>query len=57
MKLNSSDIKRLKVRTEIIRQYYVRDGDWIYAGPFETKQEAEQALSQAKKIDSETIPL
>ena len=36
-----------KFTTEVIRRYYVQIGDWIYGGPFETRQEAEACLRQA----------
>lgn len=58
--MNSHDIKRLRVRTEIIKRYYVTDKDdshCIYGGPFDTKEEAKQCLEQAKAIDAEPIPL
>jgi hypothetical protein len=51
--MTAQDIKRLRVKTEIVRRYYVQLDDWIYAGPFDTKEEAQQALADAK----ETITL
>jgi hypothetical protein len=38
-----------KITTEIIRRYYVEIGEWIYGGPFDTKEEAKACLVIAKK--------
>ncbi len=52
--MNSDDIKRLKVKRDVVIRYYIQDGDWIYAGPFDTKAEAQSELNKAKHIDRET---
>jgi hypothetical protein len=52
--MNPQDIKRLKVKRDVVIRYYVQDGDWIYAGPFDTKNEATEALKQAKQIDRQS---
>ena len=52
----SWDIKRLRIRVETIKRYYVLvDGDWqsIYGGPFDEKSEAEQCIEDARRIDAQ----
>jgi hypothetical protein len=39
-----------KLRVEITKTYYVYVGDWIYGGPFYTKEEAERCLAIARQI-------
>ena len=52
--MNSPDIRRLRVRVNVVKTYYVETPDgWIYDGPFDTKQEAEQSLKEAKRIDEQ----
>lgn len=51
---NSPDIKRLRVKRDVVIRYYVRDGNDIYGGPFDSKEEAEECLTQAKQIEAET---
>jgi hypothetical protein len=51
--MNSQDIKKLRIKADTVTRYYVqsKDDGWIYGGPFDTKQEAEDCLNQAKEID------
>ncbi len=49
--MNRPDFKRLKVRRDAVIRYYVQDGSWIYAGPFDTKAEAQQALNDASNLN------
>jgi hypothetical protein len=37
-----------KIITEVIRRYYVQIDDWIYGGPFDTREEAEACLKETK---------
>jgi hypothetical protein len=40
----------LRVRTEIVKRYYVEAVDgWIYGGPFDTKEEARSCLKEARQ--------
>ena len=50
---NSADIKRMKVKRDVVIRWYVRDGNDIYGGPFDTKEEAEQCLAEAQQIDAQ----
>ena len=51
--MNALDVKRLKVKRDVVVRYYVQQGDWIYAGPFDTKIEAQQALTDAVNLNSQ----
>ncbi len=52
------DTQRLKIKRDVVVRYYVQQGDWIYAGPFDSKAEAQQALKDAKpEIITEEIPI
>ncbi len=47
-------MERFKIKRDVVIRYYVQQGDWIYAGPFDSKQEAQQALIEANKSELET---
>lgn len=52
--MNSPDIKKLRVKVDIVKTYYVQTPDgWIYGGPFDTKSEAIDCLREAKIIDAQ----
>jgi hypothetical protein len=36
-----------KIVTEVIKRYYVMIGDWVYGGPFDTREEAQACLKNA----------
>jgi SPOR domain len=38
-----------KITKEIITRFYVEIGDWIQAGPFDTREEAQAALEEVKR--------
>jgi SPOR domain len=40
----SSDLKP-RITKEVITRFYVEIGDWIQAGPFDTREEAQAALN------------
>ena len=47
--MNLAYAKKLKVRVEIVKTYYVQTADgWIYGGPFDSKEEATKCLKEAK---------
>lgn len=47
--MNADEAKKLRVKTEVIRRYYVEwpDGS-IHDGPFDTKQEAVNSLTETR---------
>lgn len=51
--MNTADILKLKIKTEIVRRYYVESDGWIYGGPFDSKEEAQKCIRDAMQIDSE----
>jgi hypothetical protein len=38
-----------RITKEVITRFYVEIGDWIQAGPFDTREEAEVALKEVKR--------
>jgi hypothetical protein len=45
----------LVIKTEIIRRYYVESPDgWIYAGPFEDKDEARRVLRETRRAQKKS---
>jgi hypothetical protein len=38
-----------RITKEVITRFYVEIGDWIQAGPFDTREEAQAALQEAKR--------
>lgn len=44
----------MKIQTERLVRYYVMDGDWVYGGPFDTKDEAKECLEAYKATRKQT---
>jgi hypothetical protein len=43
-----TDPLKPRIQKEVIIRYYVIVGDWIYAGPFEKRSHAVNALNECK---------
>jgi hypothetical protein len=48
-----------RIVKEVLTRYYVQLGDWIQAGPFDTREEAKIVLKQirSKELADYTNPL
>jgi hypothetical protein len=42
-----------RITREIVIRFYVEIGDWIQAGPFDTREEAQAALKEVKRQKNE----
>jgi hypothetical protein len=48
-KQNTNGIKP-RITKEVSVRFYVELGDWIQAGPFDTREEAKAALEESRRI-------
>jgi hypothetical protein len=51
----SNDLKP-RITKEVITRFYVEIGDWIQAGPFDTREEAQTALKDLKRTRAQEAP-